>query len=420
MRKEFDDIEDLLEKLLATQNIVDLLSKQGADDARALSMKISNLKKQLYVRDFHKPAITHIQSGKKAGKWKTYVGNPRKEVVRSTEQEIYDYLFDYYQEQNHYDPTYKDVFNEFVDYKVNQLNRSDRTESAYRVIFNRFTSEKIAGCKIAEITEDMVLEWVSSVAKNFHPKQEAFRKLIQQVNNVFDFGVRKQYCKNNPALYIDINCYLKDCDNTRKADEEKAFSEFEIKSIWESCMKDSHNPRALMALLAICTGMRAGELPVIHWTDIDENHIHIHRQQIRSQKNGSDCYFEVGYTKDERIHPHGGRRFPITQEIRLVLDLAKQLPGETGDYVFHDENGNAPTKGSYELYLRRLCRRLGIKTTNNHAFRMALNTRFIKMDMDGSMRALLLGHSMETNERHYSLVDSRRQDAADRILLGNG
>ena len=67
-----------------------------------------------------------------------------------------------------------------------------------------------------------------------------------------------------------------------------------------------------MSMMASCTGMRAGELPVIHWSDIGDKFIHIHRQQLKStDENGKEIFYEVGYTKDERTHPHGGRFFPI-------------------------------------------------------------------------------------------------------------
>lgn len=87
---------------------------------------------------------------------------------------------------------------------------------------------------------------------------------------------------------------------------------------------------------------------MIHWSDIGDKFIHIHRQQLKStDESGKEIFYEVGYTKDERTHPHGGRFFPITDEIRFVLELAKKLPGKKSDYVFHDKEGKAPSKDSY-------------------------------------------------------------------------
>lgn len=121
------------------------------------------------------------------------------------------------------------------------------------------------------------------------------------------------------------------------------------------------------------------------------------------------AFYEVQYTKDEREHPHDGRRFPITPEIREVLDLAKQLKGSS-KYIFHDTDSWV-LKDGYSRFLRRRCISLGITTTNNHAFRIALNNKLIRLGLSADERALILGHSVEVNERFYSKYDSRRLNA---------
>ncbi|MCR5739429.1 MAG: hypothetical protein K6G43_06385 [Lachnospiraceae bacterium] len=65
-------------------------------------------------------------------------------------------------------------------------------------------------------------------------------------------------------------------------------------------------------------------------------------------------------------------------------------------------------KDSYELNLRRRCKRLGCIPTNNHAFRMAFNSKLIEFGFSSADRALILGHDVQTNEAHYSLPDKRR------------
>ena len=61
-----------------------------------------------------------------------------------------------------------------------------------------------------------------------------------------------------------------------------------------------------------------------------------------------------------------------------------------------------------QMRLRRKSKRLGCIPTNNHAFRMAFNSRIIEIGFSPSDRALILGHEVQTNETHYSLTDKRR------------
>lgn len=92
-----------------------------------------------------------------------------------------------------------------------------------------------------------------------------------------------------------------------------------------------------------------------------------------------------------------------------MIELAKQLAGES-EYVFHDKAGDQISKTSYELHLRRACDRLGIETSNNHAFRIAFNSKLIEKGLSPADRALILGHAVQTNEHHYSVSDKRRLD----------
>ena len=67
-------------------------------------------------------------------------------------------------------------------------------------------------------------------------------------------------------------------------------------------------------------------------------------------------------------------------------------------------------------YLRRRCKDLGISISNNHAFRVAFNARLIEAGADCNERCLVLGHSMQTNERHYSFSDRRRvEDVREKL-----
>jgi len=173
-------------------------------------------------------------------------------------------------------------------------------------------------------------------------------------------------------------------------------------------------------LVAIETGMRVGELTALKKSDIRDGFIYVHRQQIKVPKtdaNDKIHFEEVNYTKNERANPKGGRLIPITKECQRALDIAFSLQGES-EYVFHHPDGRAVLKDSYEYYLRRRCKALGINTRNNHAFRVAFNARLIEAGVAGNERCLVLGHSMQTNERHYSFSDRRRAEDVKNKLDG--
>ena len=165
-----------------------------------------------------------------------------------------------------------------------------------------------------------------------------------------------------------------------------------------------------MELFSKETGCRVGEICGIHKTDIGDEYIHIHRQLVKS-KNG---YIEKPYAKNERLHPNGSRLIPISKGLRSVLEKALELPGES-EYLFHVKDKYCKTD-SYLQHLRRRCEKLGIKATNNHAFRISYNTSLIDAGLSSADRALLLGHTVQVNESHYSVSDKRRLDKIKETL----
>lgn len=134
--------------------------------------------------------------------------------------------------------------------------------------------------------------------------------------------------------------------------------------------------------------------------------------------SGSSVSFVKNVLKDERLHPHNGRLVPITPELREILDHANNLPGKS-EYTFHNKKGEPLLADSYEQNLRRRCKRLEISTSNNHAFRIAYNSKLIELGFSAAERALILGHEVQTNENIYSVTDKRQLVDIRNRLIGN-
>ena len=366
--------------------------------------------KRNYVLNHHPRAISQLKNaaGYKKDKWKTYIveNGKRKEVIKNTEDELLEWLFLYYDALENRPKTLKDVFEAYANYKLNCLGRTNLTINHDWRMFG-YLSKELQNKPINSITDDVIKEWIVQSFMPTKPTESALRKEFQIINQVFEYAIRQKLCSENPMRYISSRDYANRCNLSKKTDEEKAFSLEELNLIREESLKTLSDPRALMRLLSMETGLRAGELPVIHKKDIDEDFIHVHRQQIKDHdSDGHEYFYEVEYTKDEKFHPHNGRYVPITDLAKKIIGYAYNLPG-ISDYLFHD-NGSMISKDSYVQNLKRFCRKHGINTTNNHAFRMAFNSRLIEMDFSASDRALILGHQVQTNETHYSLTDRRR------------
>ena len=389
-----------------------LLLSSGMEAAKVKEMII--LAKRNYVMDHHTKKIFRLapNSSWKNGCWKTYVSvdSKRKEITASTEEKLIEKLYVFYKEAEEKPKTLEEVFEMFMEYKKDCLNRSKKTISIDK---NRFghIPKALRETNINEISDEDIQKIIVAELLLSNPKPAALKRTIQLIRAVFDYGIRKKMCVDNPMRYIIAQDYYKYCDQMVKTDEEKAFSAEELDRLSADAEKQLDNPRVLMALFAKETGMRIGELTALHIEDVEEDYVHVHRQQVSIPVEQGNKLEEVPYTKDERLHPHNGRYIPLTKEGKRIVELAKAIPGESV-YLFHDKNSSKMIpKDGYVKNLRRRCIRLGCVPTNNHAFRMAFNSRLIELGLSSSDRALILGHEVQTNETHYSLTDKRRLDS---------
>ena len=398
------------------QDVVLLLRSSDPENAQVMEMLTKA--KRNYVKERHPRAISqiHSKSKYKDGKWKTYVyvDEKRKVVEANTEEELYTWLYDFYKAQDDAEKTFEDVFL-LLEEKKKQKGRTDQTLREDKRHFG-FIDEGIRSKIITDITEDELRNWFFTNYMPQKPKQEALKKTLQLIRAVFDYGREKKLCRDNPAEFIKYTDYASMCDLDVKTNEEKSFSEEETAKLRDYALTDQKNPHSVAMLLSMATGMRAGELASLKKKDIQDGFLHIHSQQRMDRSSGQQQHTDLNFTKDQRQRPRGGRYFPITPECEEALEIAANLPGES-EYVLHDKNGAAILKGSYMQHLRRVCKKLGIETTNNHAFRIALNAKLINENVDGLERCLILGHSMQTNERHYSYSDQRRLEEVRKKLV---
>lgn len=378
--------------------------------------------KKIYVDSRHEHAIYRLSVKNKYrdGHYCTriYVDGKRKVVEKATEEDLYDYLFEYYKALDDRLKNMEQVFEMFVEDKRSRAV-TEKTINEYRRYFG-FLPSAIKKKRLIDITEEDIRKWLTSDYLKNRPKKEALKKMLQIISMVFKFGIRRRLCIDNPMLYIQAQDYYKLCDLSTKSNEERSFSPEDIERIRTYALEHATNPHAVMILVAIETGMRAGELAALCKDDIQGDTLHIHRQLTKipkSDTNASQFFVNVEYTKNERMNPHGGRPLPISDDCRKALDIALKLPGES-DFLFHNDKGEQVNTDNYCRYLRRACKRLGIPITNNHAFRVAFNARLIAAGVDGNERCLILGHSMQTNERHYSFGDKRRiEDVRNKLNM---
>ena len=399
--------------VLMQEAVVKLSQELGAAD---IGEHVKRVNMTAYVREQHPYAITQVKEGSAfAGYWKTRYIDPegkRKTIYRKDSNDLIHFLYRYYREGAGATKTFKTVFEELLEYKRNTELRSERTIICWQIYYKKYMTE-LGDLSISEITEDILRKHIAENVIPKRPKKDAMHHMICDLKKVFWFARKQHYIDSSPDETLDYRDYRQHTDRRKKREEDTYFTVEETEKIRQYEWGCIDNPRALITLLCIETGMRADEPVALHKEDIHDGFIDIHRQQIRLDHLKPYQFVDVDYTKDTRTSEYTSRYFPITPRIQEIIDEALKLPGESV-YLFHDAEGNMIKKDSYELYLRRHVLSLGITgKTNNHAFRKGLNTNvLIPKGIPVNERAALLGHTVRTNERNYS---PRRKDTLDKL-----
>lgn len=366
---------------------------------------------------------------KSKGLWYTIMPDKSK-VYAISEEKMYEKLFEAYK-LSLTDYSFAGIFKVALEEKSKTDNNNMDTITHYRFDYARFISESFAQKDIRTITKANLKEYTQSMVNKLHPRKKAFFAYKSVLNLAFNYALENDIIISNPVPAVRNDMYYKSCDITPATPEEKILSVDEIQTLKDTVRKYMNSKRyndgyfinGYAILFSIETGMRAGELPSLKWSDIKSDHIHIHSQQLNHKFKGGKEYYYAGWTKNEKGISMGGRKFPLTNAIKAILDELKALQNTLGiesEYIFCHENGEWIKTDAYETCLRRMLSSLGFSVTNNHALRMSLNSNvFIdKYGIPVTERARLLGHSVETNLRHYSFAGKDNLQDICAILNG--
>ncbi|MCR9161693.1 MAG: tyrosine-type recombinase/integrase [Nannocystaceae bacterium] len=157
-----------------------------------------------------------------------------------------------------------------------------------------------------------------------------------------------------------------------------------------------------MALVALNTGMRQGELLAIEWDDID---LVAARLVVRRS-----------VTRGVLGTPKSGRNRQIDLNSRVVAALRSHRHLR-GPLVFCNEDGSMLTKNQCRRPLRKLQRRAGLMELAWHDLRHTFASHLAMRGVPMKAIQELMGHStMKMTMRYAHLTPSVRRDAVERLV----
>lgn len=148
-------------------------------------------------------------------------------------------------------------------------------------------------------------------------------------------------------------------------------------------------PQNIGVLLALCTGMRIGEVCALKWEDVD------FAQKTVIVKHTVGRIYNCELKSTERVHSspktkNSYREIPISKQLLQALKMVRKQ--SQSPYVVGTSTQSKEPR-SYRDYFGRLLKRLDIPHLVFHGLRHTFATRCIESQCDYKTVSVILGHS---------------------------
>lgn len=232
---------------------------------------------------------------------------------------------------------------------------------------------------MTEIEEAEVQRFIIEKIRNGLAKKTV-RDIVAVLRAVVKYGARLHLCERED--------WQLDYPTTESGRKLPVLSLRHQRKLMKHLMEQP-NARNIGVMLALCTGMRIGEVCALKWEDVDLTH-----RMIRVCKTVGRIYnCELRATERVFSTPktkHSFREIPISKLLFESLCVTKRMsssPFVVGTTIY------ATDPRTYRDYFNRLLKRLNITPIVFHGLRHTFATRCIESQCDYKTVSSILGHS---------------------------
>lgn len=359
----------------------------------------------------------------KDGKFYTYLPDQqskrgKKLVKRTSEKAIEDTIVKFYKGKED-EPTIKEVYLFWITDKMEYKEITKQTKDKYDTNFKRFFENEylpIADRKIRYVDEECLEHFIKTAISKLQLTQKAYSDMRILINGIFKYAKKRHYTSMSITNFMgDLEISEKSFKRNHKMDCELVFSKEEERLIESFILNEQPTLIELGIILAFKTGLRAGEIASLSWSDIDDNKIHVSKTEIRYKDENGKYVFAI---QDSPKSDAGFRSVIITSKTKELIKKIRAI-NPFGEYVFM-KDGKRIKGQAFTRRLYVICEKLGITKRSIHKVRKTYATKLIDGNVPESVIKTQMGHTdIRTTFEHYYLnnkTDNEMQEYIARAL----
>lgn len=277
------------------------------------------------------------------------------------------------------------TLNEFIDAWLEMFKKNSVKIASYeRLITAQKTlgGYEISGKKICDISFFDIQRYINALVDAGYSMSN-IKKQVLIVTAPLKQAAAMKIIGADPSVGVRMPSEAK---VQKKAKEVIAYTKEEQDKLWKKIIQSSKNVGYSAVAFEMETGLRAGELLALKWSDVDITHckMKIHATIINPQYTNQAEYQDSAKSKSSH------RTIPLTPKAIAILKSLRE--SRQTEWVFEqDKERYSYQKLTYQT--KKLCREAGVKYHGEHVFRHTFATNCYYKGIDVKILSRLMGHS---------------------------
>lgn len=364
------------------------------------------------------------------GRVKTYVedetkAKKRRLIAKSSREELEDYIVKDYikrhpvKKVNH---SVEAVFKEWIAYALKEKDIEKNTADRYQNDYDRFILEtKFSKIDIESVSNSDVIRFLKDTLNENHITRKTFSNLKTVLNGIFSYAMSEKNlnCISMSYTLKDYKVSDKKFKKNIVRDEEQVYSEKEISIISDYIIKNYRSTRELGILLALLTGLRAGELCSLKTSDQEKEMLYIQRTEIKYKDAGNKTIYSVREFPKSECSMNG---IELSNSAMNVLSLIRKLNlknGISSEFLFYEPEYGRLKSYFFSRALKKICNETGVRYRSMHKLRKTYASYLLANGVEEKIAQAQLRHKDSATTHKYYEFSIRNKEYKRDVLNKN-